>query len=398
MPRYTGPNSASKQELDSILVDLETLSEEAEPGAQEAEALRQHDRLQHQREELARYEAAEALRRAAADKRSAERAHERAALNETISDALAPLRARPYGLRPEMVATMRRHLERIRSEAADKKSPSSPASADKTFPDLSNLTDAPARIGRTTHYVSKEREDIFFRELKRLSTGGHPFRDARVPDTGKSASVLLNTSSALVPFSPPPADKKSPTHTFKAPPPWRDLSPRGRAVYGIEAAKAGGRARAITINLGDAIKAKAPHQKHGALRFIMKAIDKGLKRTFDEAPPLFVTLEHSGDLGLHLHGIVELSDHQIKKVAKVIREAVGVWRERADRQVVIEPIYARGWASYITEDSAFMKEASGHRAYYMANDLRRRAEEIHKKDCDFIALNGGLTKKAVSQN
>ena len=146
------------------------------------------------------------------------------------------------------------------------------------------------------------------------------------------------------------------------------------------------------------IKAKAPHQKGGALRFIMKAIDKGLKRAFDAAPPLFVTLEHSGELGLHLHGIIELSDRQIEKVAKVIREAVGVWRERADTQVDIKPIYARGWATYITEDSAFMKEASGHRPYYMANDLRRRAEEIHKMDCTFVASHGGLTKKSVSQN
>ena len=200
MPRYTGPNSASEQELDSILGDLETLFDEAEPGVQEAEAARRDERLQQQREELARHEALEALRKVSSDKRSAERTSERTILNEIIGDALAPLRARPYGLTPEMRATMQRHLERIRSEAADTKSPIADIPADETFPDLSDLTDAPAPSGRKTHYVSKEREDLFFRELRHLSKGGHPFRDARDPLTGRPASVLL--SIVKYPFRP----------------------------------------------------------------------------------------------------------------------------------------------------------------------------------------------------
>lgn len=131
---------------------------------------------------------------------------------------------------------------------------------------------------------------------------------------------------------------------YRAPAPWRDLSPWCATYYRHVAAQELGTAHAFTLNLSDAVEAKARLQPSAA-SWLLKRIARELRIALpDRDPAIWFVLEETDRRRLHLHGEIVTADPE--RARKALRKAAGEWEHARQHQAHTKAEPDSGWLGY----------------------------------------------------
>lgn len=171
----------------------------------------------------------------------------------------------------------------------------------------------------------------------------------------------------------------------RVPAPWRDLSDPFRLEWFHHALRLNGGTVGFTLNLSDEVASKAREQKSSA-GWIAKRIARELKVATGRKIPFFFTLELSSKRKLHLHGELQVAEHELEASRRALRRAAGEWEHTRQHQAKTKLEPSVVWSNYCAKDWPFMREHRLNHSrpingdwFFATNETRATAQEIYNR-------------------